>query len=212
MKKDELMKLGLDEETAKKVEAASAEELKGFIPKARFDEVDTEKNALQVSLKERDIQLDDLKTSVNDIEGLKKQINDLQTANGKKEKAHAAELKRLKRESLDDRFLAESKAINLLAVKPFLKSIEDSVDDDSYAQLRKQQIEALVKAADTSFLFQAAESAGNADGASKLSGFRSGESSTSSGNQAYTLNDIKKMTPAEINTNWDKIKPILQKG
>ena len=37
MKKDEFVKLGIDEETAKKCEAASLEELKGFIPKARFD-------------------------------------------------------------------------------------------------------------------------------------------------------------------------------
>lgn len=37
-KKEEFVKLGLDEETAAKCEAASAEELKGFIPKARFDE------------------------------------------------------------------------------------------------------------------------------------------------------------------------------
>ena len=33
MKKEDLVKLGLDEETAKKVADASAEELKGFIPR-----------------------------------------------------------------------------------------------------------------------------------------------------------------------------------
>lgn len=33
MKKEELVKLGLDEETAEKVANASAEELKGFVPK-----------------------------------------------------------------------------------------------------------------------------------------------------------------------------------
>ena len=42
MKKDELIKLGLTEELAAKVESASAEELKGFIPKSRFDEVNTD--------------------------------------------------------------------------------------------------------------------------------------------------------------------------
>lgn len=39
MKKEDLLKLGLDEETAKKVEAVSAEEHKGFIPKTRFYEL-----------------------------------------------------------------------------------------------------------------------------------------------------------------------------
>jgi hypothetical protein len=42
MKKEEFVKLGLDEETAKKCEAASTEELKGYIPKARFDEVNND--------------------------------------------------------------------------------------------------------------------------------------------------------------------------
>ena len=32
MKKEEFVKLGIDEETAKKLETASLEEMKGFIP------------------------------------------------------------------------------------------------------------------------------------------------------------------------------------
>ena len=38
MKKEELVKLGLTEEDAEKVAKASEEELKGFVPKSRFDE------------------------------------------------------------------------------------------------------------------------------------------------------------------------------
>ena len=37
MKKEYFMKLGLDEETSKKCETASLEELKSYIPKTRFD-------------------------------------------------------------------------------------------------------------------------------------------------------------------------------
>ena len=48
MKKEEFVKLGIDEELAKKAEAASQEELKGFIPKARFDEVNIEKKNLNL--------------------------------------------------------------------------------------------------------------------------------------------------------------------
>lgn len=48
------MKLGIDEETAKKCEAASQEELKGFIPKTRFDEVNNEKKKLELDLRDRD--------------------------------------------------------------------------------------------------------------------------------------------------------------
>ena len=40
MKKEEFVALGISEELAKKAADASAEELKGFVPKTRFDEVD----------------------------------------------------------------------------------------------------------------------------------------------------------------------------
>lgn len=40
MRKEDFVKMGIDEETAKKLETASLEELKGYIPKARFDEDD----------------------------------------------------------------------------------------------------------------------------------------------------------------------------
>ena len=52
VKKKELLKLGLDEEMAKKVEAAIVEMLKNYIPKSRFDEVNKEKNKLRDKLKE----------------------------------------------------------------------------------------------------------------------------------------------------------------
>ena len=51
MKKEQFIELGLEEEMAIKCEKASQEELKGFIPKARFDEVNNEKKKLKVSVK-----------------------------------------------------------------------------------------------------------------------------------------------------------------
>ena len=102
MTKDELIKLGLDEATAAKVEAeslkelkeyTSKEEMKNYIPKSRFDEVNTKKNKLSETLKERDAQLETLKNSTGDIDALKKQITDLQAANAEKDKGHAAEIK-----------------------------------------------------------------------------------------------------------------------
>jgi superfamily II DNA helicase RecQ len=56
MKKEDFVKLGIDEELAKKCESASLEELKGFIPKARFDEVNTAKQTAEALVKERDTQ------------------------------------------------------------------------------------------------------------------------------------------------------------
>ena len=81
MKKEELIALGLDEATAIKISAASTEELKGFIPKVRFDEVNNDKKALETQITERDTQLTELTKKVKGNEDLEKTIADLQTAN-----------------------------------------------------------------------------------------------------------------------------------
>ena len=156
-----MIAIGLTEEVAAKVETASLEELKGFIPKARFDEVNTEVKQLKDSLKERDGQLETLKNTAGAVDALKQQITELQNANQQKDKEHAAEMKRVRRESLDERLLMESGAINALAVKPFLIAIDDGVDDEGYTALRRQHIEALTKSDSTKFLFKAADNQQN---------------------------------------------------
>ena len=90
MKKEDFVKLGIDEETAKKCETASQEELKGYIPKARFDEVNNEKKKLELDVRDRDGQLETLKNSTGDVDAMKKQIEDLQKANKDAADAHAA--------------------------------------------------------------------------------------------------------------------------
>lgn len=96
MKKEEFVKLGVAEDIAVKCEAASAEELKVFIPKARFDEVNAVKKQLEDTVKDRDKQLEDLKKSTGDVDALKNQIADLQKANADQQKAHEDELSKLK--------------------------------------------------------------------------------------------------------------------
>jgi len=153
MKKEDLVKLGLDEETAKKVADASAEELKGFIPKARFDEVNNEKKTLETTLAERNTQLEELKKSTGDVEALNKKITELQEENKTKDETHAAELKKLKREAIDESILSESKAKNTKAVRALLDDIDGSLDDEAYKLLRAEQIKKLQSADDSKFLF-----------------------------------------------------------
>lgn len=88
MKKEDLIALGLDEETATKVAQASAEELKGFIPKARFDEVNTQKNEYQTKFEE-------LSKSTGDTEELKKQIDDAKAEMETKENEYQERIKNL---------------------------------------------------------------------------------------------------------------------
>lgn len=156
MKKEDFVKLGVDEDLAKKLEEASLEELKGFIPKARFDEVNTAKNTAEALVKERDGQLETLKNSTGDVNALKKQIEDLQNDNKAKDEAHAAEIKKLQRESVDNELLTTAKAKNAKAALALLDAIEDTVDIEGYKTKRSEQIEALQKS--DSYLFEAKES------------------------------------------------------
>lgn len=87
--------LGLNDEDAKKVADASAEELKTYIPKTRFDEINNSKKELEKTVKERDTQLEELKKNVGDNEALKNQIETLQADNQKKDDDYKAQIKEL---------------------------------------------------------------------------------------------------------------------
>lgn len=153
MNKEQLIALGLTEEQAEKVATAHKDAIDGnYVPKDRFNEINTENKQLKESLKERDGQIDALKTESGASEKLKQQITELQAANQQKDKEHAAEMKRIKRETLDERLLMEAGAIDPLAVKPFLAAIDDTVDDEGYAAVRAEQINALVKTESKKFL------------------------------------------------------------
>ncbi|MFL0245520.1 phage scaffolding protein [Candidatus Clostridium stratigraminis] len=93
MTKDQFIALGLTEEQATKAAEASQEELKGFIPKSRFDEVNEANKQLKATAKEHETQLETLKKSAGDNETLKAQIATLQADNTAKEQKYQADLK-----------------------------------------------------------------------------------------------------------------------
>ena len=113
--------------------------LKGFIPKARFDEVNNEKKKLELDVHDRDSQLETLKNSTGDVEALKKQITDLQADNKKKDEEHAAEVRQLKIDAAVDAALASAKAKNTTAVKALLKDLDKVI----HLKVKEQTQEAL---------------------------------------------------------------------
>ena len=163
MKKEEFVKLGIDEETAKKCEAASQEELKGFIPKARFDEVNTAKNTAEALVKERDAQLETLKNSTGDVESMKQQIATLQADNKAKDEAHAAEIKQLKIDNALETAITTAKGKNAKAIKALLNLENAELNDDGTIKGLAEQIEALQKS--DSYLFDAKETKKQVKGA-----------------------------------------------
>ena len=95
MTKEELIALGLTEEQATKAAAASVEELKSYIPKARFDEVNEAKKQAE---KDRDTvngQMEELKKSAGVSEELKGQIETLQAENKAAKEKYVADMKDL---------------------------------------------------------------------------------------------------------------------
>lgn len=95
MTKEEFIALGFTEEQATKAATASAEELKGFIPKARFDELNEAKKKAEKDVSDRDKQIEELGKTAGLSEELKQQIETLQAENKEAAEKHASELKEL---------------------------------------------------------------------------------------------------------------------
>jgi len=150
MKKEDFLKLGLTEEQAEKAAAASAEELKGFIPKVRFDEVNDAKKQLETDIKTRDKQLEDLKAV--DAEGLKAQIEKLQGENKAAKQKYEADLKKIQMDNAVEKALMGAKAKNIKAVKALLDLEDAELDGETIKGLDKQ-LQKLQEGEDSKFLF-----------------------------------------------------------
>ncbi len=190
MKKEEFVKAGISEELAAKLEEASLEELKGFIPKGRFDEVNNEKKKLEETLKERDGQLEALKDAEGDADALKKQIEELTRANKEKDEAHAAEVKQLKLDAAVDSALSLAKARNSKAAKALLNLEGAELSEDGSVKGLKEQIEALIKS--DAYLFDIEQAADGKKGTIK------GAKPNDIGTGAVAGADTSKMTYTEL--------------
>lgn len=151
MKKEEIIALGIDAELAQKVADASAEELKGYIPKARFDEVNEAKKKAEEMISERDNQLEKLKKSAGDNEELKNQIAELQKNNAATIKQHEAEMKQLRRDGIDTQVIMAAGAKNAKTVAALFDPIDDNLDEDAYRAARQKQVDTIKK--DNDYLF-----------------------------------------------------------
>lgn len=153
MKKEEFVALGIDEELAQKAADASAEELKGFIPKERFNEVNEAKKNAEALVKERDEQLETLKASAGDSEALKQQIADLQKANKEAADKYAEDLKQMQIDNAVDKAITAANGKNAKAIRALLNLEKAELSDDGTVKGLAEQLEALTKAEDSSMLF-----------------------------------------------------------
>ena len=154
MKKEELMKIeGMTDAIAEKVAGLSAEELKGYIPKTRFDEVNEAKKNAEALIKARDAQLEDLKKAGSDAESMKKQIEELQKGNEEAKKQYEASIKKMQVENAIDLALRDAGAKNTKAVIALLTGLDKAeLDDKGRVVGLADQIKAIQKS--DSYLFE----------------------------------------------------------
>ena len=167
MKKEEFVALGIGEELAEKAAEASANELKGFIPKSRFDEVNTAKAQLEKDIAIRDQQIADLKKI--DPEKLQEQIDTLTQQNADAKAKYEADLKAQKIDAAVTLALTNAKAVNVKAVKALLDLDKADIAEDGTVKGLDEQIRALQDAEDSKMLFQSQTP--------KFRGFKPGEGS-----------------------------------
>lgn len=202
MKKEDLVAMGLTEELAEKVAKASSDELKGFIPKSRFDELNAEKKNLESSLADRDKQLADLKKEAGNSDELNQKIADLIKDNAEAKKAHEAEIMQLKIDNAVESALRESGALNTKTVKVLLDLDKAELSDDGTIKGLVDQIEKLKGADDSKFLFKASDGQPkpNVKGASPAQG----------STQTSSLNEWE-VKLAEARKNGDTLSAIAIK-
>jgi len=135
----QLIEMGLDEETAKKVLKAYQESIRDqFIPIARFNEVNEEKKELKTQLEERDKQLNELKAKATGNEELTAKITELENLNNQTKEEYEKKMTALKKETAIELALKDQKAKNIKAVKALLDLEKVSIDGDNIIGLDEQ--------------------------------------------------------------------------
>lgn len=160
MKKEDFTALGISEELAEKAAVASAEELKGMVPRDRLNEATKERDQLKTAKEKAEADLEELKKSAGDNDDLRKQIQDLQDAAKKADSDHAAELQALKLTNAIRMAITDAQDGDLVAGLIDQKKL--ILGDDGKVTGLEEQLKALRE--DKPFLFKPAEDKGGKGG------------------------------------------------
>ena len=154
MTKEQLVALGLGEELALKVAGESKKELEGYVERAKYLELETEKNQLAESNKSLIKNLEEVKKNVGDNEELKKQISDMQETQKAKDKEYAENIAKIRLDNALDIALMSAGAKNNKAVKALLNLDGTKIGEDGKVVGLDEQLKVLKAAAGSSFLFE----------------------------------------------------------
>lgn len=156
MTRKELEDLGLSKEQVDaviKINGADIENAKSASA-TEINNLKVEVTGLTGQVADRDKQLETLKSAAGDNDTLKQQIADLQAENTKAKETHESEMNQLKIDFAVEKALTGANARNIKAVKALLDLDDAKLDKDGNVKGLSEQIEKLVAADDTKFLFE----------------------------------------------------------
>ena len=198
--KELLKKAGIEEGKLDGVIADIGKELpKHFIPKDKYNEVAEAKKKLEADIQERDAQLEQLKNAAGNSEELKAQIEQLQAENQKAAEEWQAKMAQMQLDFAIEKALTAAKAKNAKAVKALLDLEKVKLDGEQLLGL-DDQLKTL-KETDP-YLF----------GDSGKVGGGTNPANASNQIQVFTREQIRKMTPEEIDANWPAIMEQMAEG
>lgn len=190
MTKKDFTDLGISEELATKAAEASKKELESYVQKSKYDLVVTEKETLEIQIKEHGKQLEELKKAAKGSEELEKKVKELQDNAAASKAKYEKQINDIQLNHVIDTALKEAKAKNAKAVRSLL-DMNDIVLDDGKVKGLDKQIKKLQEAEDSKFLFESAPQpedgkpkiGGNTDNANS-SGIGSGSADNGNGSKS----------------------------
>ena len=151
MKTEFLKGLGIVEQSV--IDAIMAENGKDInAVKSNTTQLETQIEDLKNQLSDRDTQLKDLKKSVKDHEGLTNKITELEDANKKASEEYENKIATIQKTHAIESGVRDAKAKNVKAVMALLDADKITLKDGKVEGL-VEQLDALSKGEDTSFLF-----------------------------------------------------------
>ena len=196
MTKKDFTDLGVSEELATKAAEASKKELESYVQKSKYDLVVTEKETLEIQIKEHCKQLEELKKAAKGSEELEKKVKELQDDAAASKAKYEKQINDIQLNHAIDTALKEAKAKNAKAVRSLL-DMENIVLDDGKVKGLDKQIKKLQEAEDSKFLFESAPQpedgkpkiGGNTDNANS-SGIGNGSAATDDGSDSKSIGQL----------------------
>lgn len=181
----EWLKTILGENYSEEIDTAVSGEIgKNFVSKSNYDQRNTAYKDLQKQIAERDTQLEELKKV--DATKLQEEIAKLQNTNKTAAADYEKRIAEMKKEYAVDTALTKANAKNIKAVRALLDTSKIELKEDGSLTGLNEQIEALSKAEDSSFLFGSGKEKTHIDGFHPAQGMNTGEGKTDISKLSYS--------------------------